>query len=84
LNLPDLLKSGNKLKALFDSLSEKENQLEFQNCLGDIHEWLDECVAYGRFLPDPSPDRRALQGRVDYWTSGCFRSVAIRYPKLTV
>ena len=62
-----LIREGNELESLFDKLT--DSGLEFENCQRDILDWLERCVDYGRFLPDPGPDRRALQGRVDYWTS---------------
>ena len=67
LDFRGLLTHGNALEARFDSLP--DNHPELQDCLSAIREWLERCVDYGRFLPDRSPDRRALQGRVDYWTS---------------
>jgi WD40 repeat protein len=67
VDLRDLLTQGDDLEKRFDDLSEKHQDV--QDCLSHIREWLERCVDYGRFLPDPSPDRRALQGRVDYWTS---------------
>lgn len=35
----------------------------------EVTRWLEACVRNGRFLPEVSPDRRALQGQVDYWTT---------------
>jgi hypothetical protein len=68
--LPDLrtlIRQGGELEDHFDALS--DSSPEFEKCVADIRAWLGLCVDYGRFLPDPSPNRRALQGRVDYWTS---------------
>lgn len=66
-NFSELLSHGRKLKESFDNLA--ENALLTEDLITDICNWLKDCINYGRFLPDPSPDRRALQGRVDYWTS---------------
>jgi hypothetical protein len=35
--------------------------------------WLRTCVEHGRYLPELSPDRDALQGLVDYWTTRLLR-----------
>ena len=67
LDLRNLIREGNELEALFDKLPDSGPEVE--NCQRDILVWLGRCVDHGRFLPDSSPDRRALQGRVDYWTS---------------
>jgi len=31
--------------------------------------WISDAIAVGKYVPDDSPERRALQGRVDYWSS---------------
>lgn len=70
-NLKNLLKRGNALEAQYDELKEAASpkpQVQ-ESCVAEACQWLQECVAFGRFLPEGSPERRALQGRVDYWTS---------------
>ena len=67
VRLIDLLSRGRELKGELDQIAVET--LEGSALLSKIHAWLKECVDFGRFLPAPSPDRRALQGRVDYWTS---------------
>jgi len=66
------------LKSLFADGNELEEELNRYEATSEappvellerLHAWLLACVAFGAFLPDPSPDRRHLQGRVDYWTS---------------
>jgi len=67
LDLRDLIKAGNELEPRFDSL--QPGSPAFEEWLRELQEWLMRCVDYGRFLDNGSPERRALQGRVDYWTS---------------
>jgi hypothetical protein len=62
--LKKLIATGNALENQFDS--QGSGTLEF---FSEVRKWLSDCVAFGQFLTNESPDRRALQGRIDYWTS---------------
>lgn len=42
--------------------------------IDEVRSWLRECVQHGRYVPEGSADRRALQGQVDYWTSRLLQS----------
>lgn len=66
-DLRKLFIEGNELEPEFNRLS--KDTPEFEQWWQHTLDWLNRCVAYGRYLDDGSPDRRALQGRVDYWTS---------------
>ncbi|MCI0418988.1 MAG: hypothetical protein L0312_07185, partial [Acidobacteria bacterium] len=67
VDLRSLLTRGIPLEEQFNKLvDDSEGLLPF---LEELRPWLKECVEFGRFLADPSPERRALQGRVDFWTS---------------
>lgn len=67
VDLRSLLTRGIPLEEQFNKLvDDSEGLLPF---LEELRPWLKECVEFGRFLVDPSPERRALQGRVDFWTS---------------
>ena len=60
---------GNRLEATYKQCLQDTRSPEFKAVVADLRAWLDDCVAQGRFLPPGAPDRRALQGQVDYWTS---------------
>ena len=60
---------GNRLEATYKQCLQDTRSSEFKVVVADLRAWLDDCVAQGRFLPPGAPDRRALQGQVDYWTS---------------
>lgn len=70
--LSELLRRGQALDKALRGLPARPGTAEpdpwpaFAKQVGD---WLLECVAYGRSLPGGTPDRRALQGQVDYWTT---------------
>jgi len=50
----ELLSHGRVLKESFDRLA--ENALLPEDLIIDIYNWLKDCINYGRFLPNPSPE----------------------------
>lgn len=67
--LANLTERGNALEERFKSAVDDPGSPELLAVVADLRGWLDQCVAQGRFLPAGSPERRSLQGQVDYWTS---------------
>ena len=67
--LTALADQGNQLEARFKNLLVDTRSADFTAVVVDLRAWLGGCVAQGRFLPPGAPDRRALQGQLDYWTS---------------
>jgi hypothetical protein len=47
---------------------------QWSDFLFELHKWLVACVHHGCYLPPVAPERRALQGLVDYWTSRILQS----------
>lgn len=64
-----LAERGNELEVRFKAGAADTRSDEFLRVVADLHDWLRQCVDQGRFLPPGSPDRRGLQGQIDYWTS---------------
>ena len=65
---------SNAFDARFDALRPgKASGAETSLPVDELLAWLRTCVAHGRYLPDRSPDRDALQGLVDYWTTRLLR-----------
>jgi len=65
--LSDLFRQAKQFDAIDDAARDPftSNPSLFKT----LRDWLEACVAFGKLLPSESADRRALQGKVDYWTS---------------
>ncbi|MBL8352845.1 MAG: hypothetical protein JNL87_21320 [Burkholderiaceae bacterium] len=68
-NMTTLADQGEALEERFRQCSADVRAPEFGAVVADLHDWLARCIAHGRFLPPGSPDRRSLQGQVNFWTS---------------
>ncbi len=65
---------SNAFDARFGALRHgKASDAEASLPVDELLAWLRTCVAHGRYLPERSPDRDALQGLVDYWTTRLLR-----------
>ena len=65
---------SNAFEARFDALRYgKAGDSETSPPIEELLAWLRTCVAHGRYLPVRSPEREALQGLVDYWTTRLLR-----------
>ena len=62
-----LIDQGNKLEQEFNK--QTQNGAEIEPVFEKICQWLNICVDFGKYLDNGNPERRALQGRVDFWTS---------------
>jgi len=67
--LSELADAGNALEKRFRQHADDSRSREFKAIVVELRAWLARCVEQGRYLPPVSPDRRNLQGKVDYWTS---------------
>ena len=67
--LPDLPAAGNALEKRFKALAGDTRSADFAAFATDLQHWLRACIAQGCYLPAGTPERRTLQGQVDYWTS---------------
>ena len=56
-------------KRLREVTRSEAGSAQWVELLDELRAWLAECVRHGRYVPEGSADRRALQGHVDYWTS---------------
>lgn len=74
LTLPELTNAGNALEVRFKELAADTRSPDFIALVADLHRWLRDCVDHGRYLPAGTPERRTLQGQVDYWTSRLLRT----------
>lgn len=68
-NMASLADQGDALEERFRQCSADARAPEFGAVVADLHAWLARCIDHGRFLPPGSPDRRSLQGQVNFWTS---------------
>src|SRR5262245_32854177 len=69
-SLEDFVEKGGDYETRFDKVRDlAKDTPERLKCVEGIESWLHACVAHGRYMPDRSPDRRALQGLVDFWTT---------------
>lgn len=70
----ELSADSQRLETRFRALKDGVRSPDFEGFATDLHQWLISCIDHGRYLPPGTPERRTLQGQVDYWTSRLLRA----------
>lgn len=68
--LSGLIKQGLEFEKQLRELSGVDRSTAaWDSFIGAVRDWLRKCIEHGRYVPEGSADRRALQGQLDRWTT---------------